>query len=96
MTFVLKLAPDLVTTAPSVRTQVDCLYEVPDVGRHGALVQVSELTGVSVRVVDNKMLKERLDWRLEGSPSAMLFGLRGGVIVQLLEEGEIFFVPVTS
>ena len=42
MTFVLKLAPDLVTTAPSVRTQVDCLYEVPDVGRHGALVQVSE------------------------------------------------------
>ena len=52
----LKLAPDLVTTAPSVRTQVDCLY-----GRHGALVQVSELTGVSVRVVDNKMLKERLD-----------------------------------
>lgn len=30
------------------------------------------------------------------SPSALLFGLRGGVIVQLLEEGEIFFVPVTS
>ena len=48
----LKLAPDLVTTAPSVRTQVDCLYEVPDVGQHGALVQVLELTGVSVRVVD--------------------------------------------
>lgn len=61
VTFVLKLAPDLVTTAPSVRTQVDCLYEVPDVGRHGALVQVSELTGVSVRVVDDRMLKERLD-----------------------------------
>ena len=59
----LKLAPDLVTTAPSVRTQVDCLYEVPDVGRHGALVQVLELTGVSVRVVDNKMLK---DW-IEGT-----------------------------
>lgn len=38
VTFVLKLAPDLVTTAPSVRTQVDCLYEVPDVGRDGALV----------------------------------------------------------
>ena len=30
------------------------------------------------------------------SPSALLFGLRGGVIVQPLEEGEIFFVPVTS